>query len=47
MNKVVFQFEAAHKDATSQVLSLAWLSVEQLSLNLRTDAWTYNLMASK
>ncbi len=38
MNGVIKWFEAAHKYATSQVLSLASLSVERCSLNSRSDA---------
>lgn len=44
---VLFRSEAAPKYVVSQVLSLAALSVEQRPLNSHTDAWTYNLMASK
>lgn len=35
---VVFRSEVSHKYATSQVINLASLSVEQLSLNSCTEA---------
>lgn len=35
---VVFRSEVSHKYATSQVMNLASLSVEQLSLNSCTEA---------